>query len=308
MVKSLVLSLVAIWFVAISGQLIAQEQPALQLPECDIFLFDLKNEADSFQLSNVRNITNRPGYDNQPWFTADSQSIVYTANGKPDRTDVFEYFVDSQETKQVTDTPNQEYSPQSSPDNQSISFVTDGETANQSVWIADRATGNETWLLENQGQREPVGYYSWNRKTDHILYWSRYGFAVQLVKRDGSMAHYVTGNAPPSTPHIIPGTDLFSFLHRQDNGQIWLKELNPETLAVRPLTAISGSNNNYCWTPRKQVLMIIDDKLNLWSEADGDWKEVAQLESFGIQNGTRLMVSPDGKKLAVVGLPLSDSD
>ena len=45
-------------------------------------------------------------------------------------------------------------------------------------------------------------------------------------------------------------------------------------------------------------------KLHRWNESvEGGWKEVADLAELGITGATRVAVSPDGKHLAVVGLP-----
>lgn len=288
----------------LSAQHDPEDQKVLDLPECDIFLFDMEETGDEMKISNGRNITQRPGYDNQPWFTPDSQSVLFTANRKPDRTDVFEYFIESGETKQVTDSPTQEYSPQISGDNKTLSFVTDGETANQSIWQIERGSQQANWLLANQGEREPVGYYSWNHDTGYILYWSRYGFNMRLVHQSKVLSHYVSGDAVPSTPHIIPDTKCFSFLHRQGNGEVWIKELDPESLAVRPLTAVRGNNHNYGWTPGGWIVMCDGQQLYRWSpESENGWQPVADLASHGLQGVTRVAISPDGKKLAIVGLP-----
>ena len=292
----------------------------LELPECDIFLFDLENTGESgslMKLSNGRNITRRKGYDNQPWFTPESKSILFTANHAPDRTDVFEYFVESKETKPVTDSPTQEYSPQISPDNKTVSFVTDGKTANQSVWSVQRGEdsradpNSEKWLLKNQGDREPVGYYSWNHKTGYILYWSRYGYAVRLVHESKELSHFVTGSAPPSSPYIIPGTGKFSFMHRQSNEEVWIKELDPETLAVRPLVKVVGSNPNYGWTPDGWIVMCDGTKLfrclpTSKNPSENKWELVVDLKSHGMKSASRVALSPNGKMLAVVGLPTEE--
>lgn len=302
-------SILVLFLTAVPALLFAQDEdaPALELPECDIFLFDMQESDEGIAISNGQNATNRAGYDNQPWFTPDSKSFLFSANRKPDRTDIFEYFAETGETRQVTDTPTQEYSPQSSPDNRSISFVTDGETANQSIWFTARENDKEEWLLGNQGEREPVGYYSWNRETGFILYWSRYGHSLKLVHQKDELSHYVTGDAPPSTPHIIPGTDKFSFLHRQGNGQVWIKELDPSTLAVRPLTSAVGSNPNYCWTPGGRILMVDANKLYRWSaETTDGWQLVDELKNHGITGATRVASSPNGSMLAIVGLPDED--
>lgn len=280
------------------------EPTVLALPECDIFVFDLVESDDAITISNPRNITSRPGYDNQPWFTPASESILYSANGKPDRTDVFEYFLESGDTRQVTDSADQEYSPQISPDNRTLSFVTDGSTANQSVWKMERDAENSDWLLQNQGEREPVGYYSWNHETGFILYWSRYGYCLRLAHEDRGPARYISGNAPPSTPHIIPGSNKFSFLHRQGNQEVWIKELDPETLAVRPLVAMQGSNLNYAWTPAGKVVMADGTRLLYWSPDVDGWQSACDLADFELQGVTRVAVSPNGKSIAIVALPV----
>ena len=57
-----------------------------------------------------------------------------------------------------------------------------------------------------------------------------------------------------------------------------------------------------CWLPDGTILMGKDDILYTFKKGkDVDWNEVASLEEFGIKNITRLAISPDGTKLAVVG-------
>ena len=124
---------------------------------------------------------------------------------------------------------------------------------------------------------------------------------MRLVHESKDLFHYVSGNAVPSSPHIIPGTENFSFLHRQGNGQVWIKELNPTTLAIRPITAVVGNNTHYTWAPDQSIFMLNGTKLHRWK--DKKWSEVADLAKHGIASGTRLAISPDGSKLAVVGVP-----
>jgi Tol biopolymer transport system component len=275
-------------------------------PESDIFLFDLDLTADSKKeiIANGKNVTAKPGYENQPFFVPDGKSFLFVQSAG-EQTDIFEYFLESGETKQVTDSKNMEFSPQSSPDNQTISFVTDGEGANQSVWKIQRSDPvKASWLLESQPEREPVGYYSWNHETGYIVYWSRYGFSIRLVHESKEIFKYVSGDAVPSSPQIIPGTNKFSFLHRQGDETVYIKELDPETLAIRPLVTTVGSNSHYGWTPNGTILMIEGSVLHLWSgKRDEGWKELVDLSSHGVASATRLMVSPDGTKLAVVGQP-----
>ena len=283
----------------------AQEVPEKQkvdFPETEIFLFDLDLTDAENPLSGGKNVTNRAGYDNQPFFTKDSKTFLYSRSDDY-QTDVYEYDLASGISTQITRSEATEFSPTPFPDNKSMSFVTN---RSNSVWHGTRDDiDNPEWTLTASDNHEPIGYHAWNHKTGDILYWSQYGFNVTLVHESESNYHYVAGNAVPSTPHIIPGTDKFSFVHRQINGSVWIKELDPKTKAVRPLTPTKGSNANYGWTPDGSILMIEDDKLYRW-QPEAEWEEIADLADHGIKNANRLAISPNSKKIAVVGLPEDD--
>jgi hypothetical protein len=93
-------------------------------------------------------------------------------------------------------------------------------------------------------------------------------------------------------------------MHQQGNGEVWIKELNPETLAVRPLTPVIVNSRHYGWTPSGQIVMCDGTKLHRWSpNSENGWQLVADLNELGLQDVTRVAVSPDGKRLVVVGLP-----
>lgn len=282
------------------------EKKKVDYPECDIFLFDLSVDDENVEISNGRNVTGTPGYENQPCFTPNSKSFLFSKSDDY-QTDVYEYFIDSGETNRVTNTESMEFSPIPSPDNKTISFVTDGDTANQSVWHIKRNEPTKPqWTLKNQPEREPVGYYSWNHETGYILFWSRYGFNVRLVHQSKKLSHYVMGNAVPTTPQIIPGTNNFSFVHRQGNGQTWIKELNPETKAVRPLTPIVGINAHYAWAPDGSILMAEGSMLHRWTkDSKNGWQRVVDLKAHNVEKATRLNISPNGRLLAIVGNPVA---
>ena len=258
--------------------------------------------AAGLKISHGHNVTARAGYDNQPSFTPNSQSFLYSRSGDYE-TDIFEYFIDSNTHKQLTYTKTSEFSPNASPDNKTISFVTDGPGANQNIAHIKRSRLSlQKPLLPGNSLREPIGYYSWDHSNGNVLFWSRYGYNITLTHADKQIASYITGDAVPSTPYVIPGSHNFSFVHQQGNGQMWIKELNPNTNAVRPLTPTVGANANYGWTPDASILMIENDTLYRWKEGSGSgWNKVADLSKHGIKGAARLNVSPDGKRLAIVG-------
>ena len=274
-------------------------------PETEIFLLDLKIEPNSMQVSNGSNVTARPGYDNQPYFTKNSETFLFSRDDG-EQTDIYEYDIAKQKATRLTQSDNTEFSPTPFPDNTKVAFVTD---RSNSIWFASRDDlDNPKWVFAKNPIHEPIGYFSWNHDTGYILYWSQYGFSVTLAHESKAEVHYVSGNAIPSTPHIIPGTDKFSFVHRQARGDAWIKEFDPASKAIRPLTPIVGSNANYAWAPDGSIVMIEGSTLYRWQEnGAATWQKISDLSSQGISSATRVAISPNGKRMAIVGLPVEIS-
>ena len=289
---------------AVSSPVLAQdeeESPPPAFPETEIFLFDLDLSNAEDALSNGINATDRAGYDNQPFFTSSSQTFLYSRDDGV-QTDIWEYDIPSATHRQVTDNADSEFSPTPSPDNRTISVVYE---LSNSIWDFDRSAPDAPqWVLESGPIPEPVGYFARNYATGDVIYWSRYGFNIALTHADRPAYHFVTGHAVPSTPHLIPGTGRFSFVHRQTNEQVWIKDVDPATRAVRPLTPIVGTNANYTWTPDGAILQIEDGKLYIWREDDGTgWQQISDLAAHGVTGAARISVSPNGAYVAIVGLP-----
>ena len=252
-----------------NGQDADEKAPSQSLPETEIYLFAYDPEAGDDALSSGTNTTRRAGYDNQPYFTPAGKTFLYS-RGDGIQTDIWEYEIATGAHTQITSTEKSEYSPTPSPDGRTISMVYE---RNNSIWHVDRdAAVAPVWTLKNAGVEEPVGYFARNHETGDILFWSRYGYSVSLTHSEKPALHFVTGHAVPATPHVIPGTNYFSFVHRQDNEEVWIKSLDPETRAVRPLTPIVGSNANYTWTPDGSILQIEGAVLYRWRKGDADWQ------------------------------------
>ncbi len=278
------------------------EAPPPAFPETEIFLFEYDSETDDGDdaLSNGQNVTRRAGYDNQPYFTPGSGTFLYSRDDGV-QTDVWEYDLESGTHTQITRTPESEFSPTPSPDNQTISMVFE---RSNSIWQLDRDAPDEpSWVLEAAAVAEPVGYFARNHETGDILFWSRYGFNVQLTHASEPGSRFITGHAVPSTPYLIPGTNEFSFVHRQTNEQVWIKAFDPETHAIRPLVPIVGSNANYTWAPDGSILQIEGAELYRWREGDQGWTMISDLTDHGMASAYRIAASPDGQYIAVVGLP-----
>lgn len=267
-----------------------------QSSNSEVFVFEVKNSEGKIELSNPLNISNSPGYDNQPSFGPGDKSILFTSIRDGNSPDIYEYFFTTKLTKQITTSSDSEYTPRAMGD-ETITFVREGKGQEMSVWSYGRSTNSEAPALTN---KEPVAYYDWN-SNGAALVWIRYASMAHFVNPSKSINLFVSDHVLPSTPHNIPGTLKFSFVHRQGNDEIWIKEFDPETRAVRSIVQTKDAKLDYCWMPDGSLVMGSGTKLYRFVEkVEMDWILLADLSEFGLKEITRLDASKDGKKLAVV--------
>src|SRR5437868_14047504 len=130
---------------------------AAQLPETDVWLFQIKEEKSSApRLEKPLNITSRPGYDNQPSFSADSKKIFYVTIGADKQADIFVYTVGNKKISQFTHSAESEYSPVQSGDRKFITTVLVEKDSTQRIHFINSQTAAD----EKKFDFDSVGYYT----------------------------------------------------------------------------------------------------------------------------------------------------
>lgn len=267
-----------------------------QQPNPEIFLFSMEKNADKFTFSNGKNITNNAGYDNQPSFTLDNRSILFTSNRNGKDTNIYEYFLADGKLEQITTSEDNEYTAKDF-DGKTLNFIREGSDQTMTIFKYDRTTKEESKELKI---KEPVAYYAFNAKGDALV-WVRYAFFIHWVNTEKNINRFVTDYGQPSTPQLIPNTDNFSFMKRLPSDELWIYEFNPSNQAIRPIIQPKDAKLTYCWLPDGTLLTGSGTKLFKYNEkTDKRWVEIADLASFGIKDIGRVAVSSDGKNLALV--------
>jgi hypothetical protein len=267
----------------------------------EILLFNAKIKKNSIGLSKPVNITNHPGYDNQPYFHADSPVVYYSSFDEFGRADILSYDYKSKKTAHITTTGEREYSPTLTPDRHFLSCIIQRDDGAQDLGKYPLAGGEPFVIINNL----KVGYHAW-ADDSHIAM-----FVLGAAEGDPSTLHFIRLPTKQDTVvatnigrslHKIPGQRAISFIQRHETDSKIMR-LETETMKVSALASTVANGDHISWTPLGQLLTSDGTKLFFMnpSDAGGGWRTVEVAEGPGMLIGvTRLAVSPDGKKIAVV--------
>jgi hypothetical protein len=288
----------AIVFMLIFASTLVADQPspvpAQPPPATDIWLARVTT---SSAIEQPINITNRPGYDNQPSFTPDGKAILFTRRDG-EQTDIYTYDFTTRtsDVTRITKTPESEYSPTVTPDGTAISVIRVESDGTQRLWRFTRDGQSPQLILTNV---KPVGYHAWGPQGLIALFVLGNPNTLQVADSRTGRSRVVTQRIGRSL-HRIPGRDTISVLHIEGDVRT-IKELDLKTRALTPIVRAVGSpDGDYVWTPDGAILMSDGKTLMRWAAGAHDWKAVADLAALGLAGATRLAVSPDGKWLALV--------
>jgi WD40-like Beta Propeller Repeat len=274
-------------------------------PDTEIFLASLTTSGGRLVIGRPTNVTNSPGYDNQPSFTPDGRAMLFTSIRGGRQTDIYRYDLASAATTRVTDTPESEYSPTVTPDGAHISVVRVEADGTQRLWQFTIDGREPTLLLRDV---KPVGYHAWTGPTTLALYVLGSPATLQVADTTSGRAEIVARDIARSL-QPIPSSGRVSFVAREDSSsaspRLSIRELDPKTHAIAPLVAApAGAREaDVAWAPDGLLLVAKDDVLYGWRRGDAEWHQVAKLKELGLRGVSRMAVSPAGDRLALVASP-----
>ena len=263
----------------------------------DIYLFNFKVDQNQFTLSNARNITNSPGYDNQPYFLPDGKSLLYSSDDGFGQTDIYRYNILGQNERRLTFTPNNEYSPTVTPDGKYFSCIILERNGNQFLWKYPLNGAVPQKLVDVQ----PVGYHCWASNDMLGLFVVGEPNTLNLVDLPTGKVEKVA-DSPGVTLKMIPNSsDLMSFVDLSNDAHWKVRTVNTSTKELAEVIDAPKHAQYYSWTPSGILVAGDGKRIYKFDPAnDSDWVEMANLSDYGIKEFTRITISPSGDLLAVV--------
>lgn len=275
----------------------------------DIFIADVLTKNGTYLLSNHRNITDRDGYDNQPFFMNSGEQLFYTSAltaNESTQTDVILFNLRTNQGTNISQSEASEYSPTLMSDQMHYSMIRVAEDGKQKLWSYPLKEGKKRELLKDV---EPVGYHAWINETEVMLF-------VLGEPHRLEIANTVSGKSVAFDKDIgaslfkIPNTQVMSYTRNvaQDKAAepIWqLTEIDPVTKNRTPLTQLPSGAYYYAWSPDKSALAAQGSKLMRWHYSDKDsapqaWVEFADVSPHCPKGVSRLAMNPQQTKLAYV--------
>jgi hypothetical protein len=267
--------------------------PLAAQTDTDIYLLALDRAGERVTVVGAPTaVTDRAGYDNQPLFTADGRSILYTSI-RDDQADTYRYDLATRRSVRVTRTPESEYSPTPIPGTDRFSAVRVERDSTQRLWSFAPDGSDARLLLPDVA---PVGYHAWITPDTVALF--VLGDPATLHLADvgpGPGREVVVGIGRSIQP--VPTRRAVSYT-RHAEGEWWLEERELGTGEVHYLAPLLGPDEYHAWAPDGALLTAHGTAIYQW--VGGDWVQVADLGRHGLGPVSRLAVSPDGGLLAVV--------
>ncbi len=248
--------------------------------------------------SRVFNITNRRGYDNQPSW--DGNSRIYYTSQSAGQTDIFAIDFQTNTIGQVTATPESEYSAALTPDGTGIAVVRVERDSTQRLWRFPKGRGEPSVILPDI---KPVGYFAWLDSTRIALFVLGSPNSLQIGDTRTGTARVVTTNIGRSLQRV-PRSRRASYVRRE--GARWVLETVdpvPRTngsFDIDTIAALPDSADYVVWRSESEIYTAAGSQLLRMRLPDKKWEVVEDLGSKGIRRISRLALSPDGSRLALV--------
>jgi len=292
-------------FSAMGTMLAAQAAP----PSTDIFLAPIRVQNDKPTVGRPVNITHRTGYDNQPSFTPDSKSVLFTSVREDAQADIYRYDLAARSTSRITSTPESEYSATVYGDGKRFTVIRVEADSTQRLW-SFRLDGSDPRVVFEA--IKPVGYHAWVDSTTVAMFLLGRPNALVIADTRGGRIDTVARDVGRALLPL-PNGGGFSFVQRMADSSWVLMAVDvrgsgaDRRTTAMPLVRMPPGADYVVWLRPAVAIAGAESTLWLWRGSDktGQWSKLTNLGQFGLHRISRLALSPDHRWLAIVAEPPS---
>jgi hypothetical protein len=262
----------------------------------DIYVYRLRG-LPFVSRGQLANLTQRRGYDNQPHWDG-NERLLYTSQHSG-QTDIYAIDFESSTIERITNTPESEYSAAPTPDDKAVTVVRVERDSTQRLWRFPRNGSEPTVILPDI---KPVGYFAWLDTSRVALFVLGTPNALHIADAATGRTRLIANGIGRSLQRV-PGGSKTSFLHR--SGTRWVLktvEANPASLTIvmDSIAVMPDSADYVVWRSANELYTAAGSRILRLRPPSREWELVADLSNEGVKGISRLALSPDGRKLALV--------
>lgn len=263
----------------------------------EIFLLDISESGGTITLSNPKNITNRRGYDNQPFFHPNQPLLYYTAM-QDGQTDIWSYNLKTGVGLQITNTIDSEYSPTVTPDQKYLSCIVQRKSnGDQDLVKYNIKNPTETQLIFESQKTGKIGYQAWRNPNELITFVLGEPQTLHYQNLTEKKDIVVAPNIGRSL-HLIPKQKAFSFVQQIDKK--WLiRSFNPQKNTITDIAESSPDSEHYnTWLSENIIFESRNTDIFSYNLITKEWKAVSLPDMLPKRKISRMAVK--GNKIAIV--------
>ena len=263
----------------------------------EIFLLDISESGGTITLSNPKNITNRRGYDNQPFFHPNQPLLYYTAM-QDSQTDIWSYNLKTGVGLQITNTIDSEYSPTVTPDQKYLSCIVQRKSnGDQDLVKYNIKNPTETQLIFESQKTGKIGYQAWLNPNELITFVLGEPQTLHYQNLTEKKDIVVALNIGRSL-HLIPKQKAFSFVQQIDKK--WLiRSFNPQKNTITDIAESSPDSEHYnTWLSENIIFESRNTDIFSYNLITKEWKSVSLPDMLPKRKISRMAVK--GNKIAIV--------
>jgi hypothetical protein len=277
-----------------------------QIPNTDIWLFQLKKEKENIKIEKGENITHRDGYDNQPSFSHNGKRIYYVSIGADKQSDIYVYSIGSKKSVRLTNTKESEYSPTVSNDETKMYCVAVLQDSSQIIIPFDLKDGK---ILKDPypaagsnriSQFDSVGYFTFLNE-DTVLYYKLTKPHTLRARSLSSGADVRIADNPIRGFKKIPANGGAEFIFGvKESDRVDFYKYDAVLRKAVFYCSYPSASEDIIWHPKWGLLKSEKAEILRFDEAEKKWISVFDLSSFGVSKITRFSFDDENKKLLVV--------
>lgn len=264
-------------------------------PSTDVWVVPMRQSGTAIAFGDPLNATHRAGYDNQPAFTADGRSVLYTSVRSDAQADIWRFALPAGRPERVTMTTESEYSATPTPDGRSFSVIRVEADSTQRLWqFPLHGGGAPSLVLEKV---KPVGYHVWAGDHTLVLFVLGTPSTLQVADTRTGVSRVVARNIGRALSRV-PRRSAVTFLQQAGDSLPWISELDVRTNEIHRVAQPPRGADYHVWTPAGVLLAASGSSLYRWTGSG--WDVAADFGRWGVHGMSRLAVSPRGDWLAFV--------